>query len=341
MKKENKNKITSLALLGLCQALVMQPNIDAGEDKFNFEGKPNTTLLARGGCGGKGGCSGIVADNESAPINRNNKQQPQNSQSSNAHGSCGGKNGCSGIEADNKSAPTNKNHKQQPQNGQSNYARGGCGGKSGCSGIVADNESAPANRNNKQQPQNGPSSNASGSCGGKSGCSGIGADNTSTPTNKNHKQQPQNGQSPYARGGCGGKSGCSGIVADNDQPIKQTVKTDSQANGKKKFEYDPNSENLGYHLMSEEELKLELNDKGFAEYKSLSPEGQKLAREVASQRCARTNSCKGLNACATDKNQCAGKGGCKGQTKCGFSDKNLAVKVAAEKMKAKREGALK
>lgn len=99
---------------------------------------------------------------------------------------------------------------------------------------------------------------------------------------------------------------------------------------------DPNSENLGYHLMTEKELLLELNDAGTKQYQSLSPEGKALAIEVASQRCARTNSCRGLNACATDSNKCAGQGSCRGKTKCGFSDKNLAVKIAAQKMQAKR-----
>ena len=106
---------------------------------------------------------------------------------------------------------------------------------------------------------------------------------------------------------------------------------------------DPNAGNLGYHLMTEDELMLELNPEGTAIYKSLSPEGKALAREVASQRCNFTNSCKGLNACATDKNTCAGKGDCKGKSKCALADKNLAVKLVAEKLKMadKRTNAMK
>lgn len=96
---------------------------------------------------------------------------------------------------------------------------------------------------------------------------------------------------------------------------------------------DPNEGNSGYHLMTEDELLLELNGDGTALYKSLDPKGKELARYVASQRCNGTNACAGLNACQTDKNTCAGKGSCQGKGKCALSDKNLAVKLVADKMK--------
>lgn len=96
---------------------------------------------------------------------------------------------------------------------------------------------------------------------------------------------------------------------------------------------DLNDGNAGYKLMTEDELLMELTDQGAAQYKALDPKGKELARYVASQRCNNTNECKGLNACQTDKNDCAGKGACKGKGKCAFSDKNLAIKVVADKMK--------
>lgn len=99
---------------------------------------------------------------------------------------------------------------------------------------------------------------------------------------------------------------------------------------------DPSYGNLGYHLMTEDELSLEVNDEGMKLFQSLDAEGKALALKVASQRCAQTNFCRGLNACATDKHKCAGEGECKGQGKCGFADKNLAVKVVAKKMAQKR-----
>ena len=105
------------------------------------------------------------------------------------------------------------------------------------------------------------------------------------------------------RQGCGGQNGCGG-----------------------------DDGNIGYFVFSEEDLLIELNEKGEALYKSLNEEGKALARKVASQRCNGTNECAGLNACQTESNECAGKGSCKGQSKCAISDKNLAVKIAAAKM---------
>ena len=94
--------------------------------------------------------------------------------------------------------------------------------------------------------------------------------------------------------------------------------------------------NITDHLMTEDELLIQLNDEGTKLYNSLTPEGKQLAIRTASRSCNGRNECKGLNACATDKNSCAGKGSCKGQTKCGISDPNLAVKLAAKKMAEKR-----
>lgn len=104
---------------------------------------------------------------------------------------------------------------------------------------------------------------------------------------------------------------------------------------------DPNDSNLNYHLMTEQELKLELNEEGLKMYNSLDEKGKELAREVASMRCAASNPCAHLNACKTAKNDCAGKSECKGTGKCAISDKNLAVKLVYDKMKAKRLDALK
>lgn len=94
--------------------------------------------------------------------------------------------------------------------------------------------------------------------------------------------------------------------------------------------------NVTYHLMTEDELLLQLDSEGTKVYNSLSPEGKKLALETASRTCAGFNSCKGLNACAGEHNKCAGKGTCKGTSICGISDPNLAVKLAAKKMEEKR-----
>lgn len=102
---------------------------------------------------------------------------------------------------------------------------------------------------------------------------------------------------------------------------------------------DPNDGNMNYHIMTEDELKVELNPQGADMYNKLSPEGKALARKLASMMCNNTNPCKGLNSCQTAKNDCAGKGECKGQGKCAISDKNLAIKLVTEKMAKKRDDA--
>lgn len=138
---------------------------------------------------------------------------------------------------------------------------------------------------------------------------------------------------------CKGAGGCPGMkksstLAENDTRVKKNVEEDEDAK-------DPNGGNLGYHLMTEDELLLELNNEGAKLYNSLTPEGKLLAREVASSRCNNANVCRGLNACKTDENECAGQGSCKGKGKCSIADKNLAVKLAAQKMANKRADAEK
>lgn len=89
--------------------------------------------------------------------------------------------------------------------------------------------------------------------------------------------------------------------------------------------------------MSEEELLMQLDNEGKALYYSLNEEGKALAIQLASATCAASNSCKGMNSCKSANNPCAGQGECKGSSACGFTDKNLAVKVAAKHMVEKME----
>jgi len=110
------------------------------------------------------------------------------------------------------------------------------------------------------------------------------------------------------------------------------------ADAKAKSIEELNAQNVGYFLYTEDELLLELNDDGAKLFKSLSPEGKKLALEVASARCNGTNSCKGLNGCQTANNSCAGNGSCKGTGKCAIADKNLAVKLVHDKLAKERAG---
>lgn len=128
--------------------------------------------------------------------------------------------------------------------------------------------------------------------------------------------------------------GLAGGLLLNSQLLADTQKTEKTETTS--AQDDPNKGNLGYRLMTEDELLLELTDEGANLYNSLSPEGKELAIFVASQRCQGSNECKGLNACQTDTNDCAGKGQCKGTGKCAVADKNLAVKIVAKKMAEKR-----
>lgn len=127
-------------------------------------------------------------------------------------------------------------------------------------------------------------------------------------------------------------------IAVADAPEK---KLDNKKEKGKGGEYDPNDENIGYHLMTDDEIRIELNEEGLRMYNQLDEAGKELARKVASVRCQATNECKGLNACKTDKNECAGKGSCKHTGKCAISDKNLAVKLVYDKLNKKRTDALK
>lgn len=150
---------------------------------------------------------------------------------------------------------------------------------------------------------------------------------------------------------CNGPHGCPGDSKNSTKPPSNGSTNSTKTNSNKPLpsnktsselaEREKDDGNLGYHVMTEDELLLELNDQGTALYNSLDAEGKALARLVASQRCQDTNECKGLNACQTDKNTCAGKGECKGKGKCAFSDKNMAVKVVADKMAKKRAEANK
>lgn len=132
----------------------------------------------------------------------------------------------------------------------------------------------------------------------------------------------------------------SGLCIAQGVNAEEAKKGNEDSRKNKDEQVDPNEGNLGYKLMTEDELMIELNAEGQKMYKELSAEGKALALEVASMRCQQTNPCAGLNACATDDNKCAGKGSCKGKGKCAVSNKNDAVKLVHDKlMKEKREKA--
>ncbi len=135
--------------------------------------------------------------------------------------------------------------------------------------------------------------------------------------------------------------------SDQNQNSMQSIPQDPQNNNSRNYRSNyaiaeadqPTSTRTA--PLTEKELMNNLNSQSKATFQSLSPEGKALALKLANQDCKGKNSCKGLNVCANPpKNDCAGKSGCKGQSKCNFKDKNVAVKVAAQKMAEKRNGML-
>lgn len=89
--------------------------------------------------------------------------------------------------------------------------------------------------------------------------------------------------------------------------------------------------------INEEEVVKQLNPQAKKTFEGLSAEGKALALKLVNQSCKGKNECKGLNSCKTETNECAGKGACRGTSPANFKDKNLAVKVAADKMADKRK----
>jgi len=142
---------------------------------------------------------------------------------------------------------------------------------------------------------------------------------------ENRTELPRTSSNKYektpasSQNNCGGKDAC------------------GSASTSKKGSQDDGFGNKGYYLMTEKDLLLELNQRGYRLYLELSDEGKELARKVASARCNGTNLCKNLNACKTEKNGCAGKGSCKNLGKCAFSDKNQAVQVVYDKLKKEKQ----
>lgn len=127
------------------------------------------------------------------------------------------------------------------------------------------------------------------------------------------------------------------LLSDASNSSKTDSKKSTADSSSKDDDIEKNkSQNMGYHLLTEDELVGSLNAKGLALYMGLDDEGKLLARKVASQLCNGTNDCKGLNSCKTDNNSCAGEASCKGKSKCAIGDKNLAVKLAAKHMAEKR-----
>ena len=176
-----------------------------------------------------------------------------------------------------------------------------------------------------------------GGCGGKkanrSGCS------SSYSSCGSQSNQPKSGCSSYSSCGGANKSdrgfvagGCGAGSCSNHNSSK---------GGTRNYiaEVNETLSTSSGQLMTEDQLKSQLNDQGKQTYNSLTPEGKAMAVKLASRSCKGTNDCKGQNACKADDHSCAGKGSCAGSSICSFKDKNMAVKIAAQKQAEKRTNA--
>lgn len=117
----------------------------------------------------------------------------------------------------------------------------------------------------------------------------------------------------HKAGGCNAHNRSAGEIADN---------SDLQSNSSS--------------TLTSDQLKSQLNEKSRALYDSLDDEGKALAIKLAAGTCKGKNDCRGLSGCKTAANDCKGKNGCKGTGTAKFTDKNDAVKIAAQKMAEKR-----
>lgn len=111
---------------------------------------------------------------------------------------------------------------------------------------------------------------------------------------------------------------------------------DAAPNSNWENQYIAAEEGQSSRTMSEMDLLSKLSPDGKALYEGLNAEGKLLALKLANQTCKGHNDCKGQNSCKSEENACAGLGGCKGKSKGAFTDKNMAVKVAAMNMAKKR-----
>jgi hypothetical protein len=144
-------------------------------------------------------------------------------------------------------------------------------------------------------------------------------------------------QPGYRSGGCGGqtppsyKQGCGG----QSQPKQNGCGSQRPSSGRGDYYTADNGQVTDVDTskqLTEDQLISQLSAEGKATYQSLDSEGKSLALKMASSTCKGQNDCKGMGMGAT----CAGKNACKGQSTGAFTDKNQAVKAAAQKMSDKR-----
>lgn len=339
MKK--KNDIKKLALLGMAAGMLL--SADKADASFgNNEDNLDISSYLAAKCGSK--CSSVAAG-------------------------CGGKSGCNQV-ADRS---TNANYYYQSCNSYPQYNNHGCSSNNpqgysnhgcssnypqaynnhGCSSGGAPQGYYDPSLSAANQGQNTTNANQPKGQNNNPSTSKYAGNNQGQQQGGNKQGQQQGGNqgqgSKYQAHGCGGTHGCNGGSAQGPHDGGQFQANSCSSQRPSSYNqggtgyYNPNQvaeadKPATTTKLNEADLLSNLNAQGKSAYNSLSPEGKKLALQLANAECKGKNDCKGLNSCKTDKNTCAGKGGCKGQSTCSFKDKNLAVKVAAAKMAEKRNG---
>ena len=234
-----------------------------------------------------------------------------------AHGCGGGKGGCGGLVSDNYDGGNYGGH---GCSGNGGYPGGGYAPSHGCSGNGGYAPSHGCSGSVGYAPSHG--------CSGGHGCSSPG-NPSGQPQNPNRSMPQWENQPQYKNQN-----------QNQPAPAGKPTSYNNYQSGRYVAEEQVVDQKVAEPKLTEADLKAKLNADTKKVYESLSPEGKKLALKLANQGCKGQNECKGQNACKSESNAtCAGKGGCKGTSAGKFTDKNLAVKVAA--MKEQRNNASK
>jgi hypothetical protein len=281
---------------------LMLLGISAGALVASQAGADQGTLLA-GGCGGKNGCKGYM------PYPPSHGCASTNNYNNNNNGAGQNNGGYTAYQ------PTHSCSAHQPYYTQQSQ---------GCASYAPQ---ASYQQQPQQQISHGCASaqpQMSHSCSSNNGCGGAPQPNyrPAQPQTANRPAQPQQNQTTYNQW----SNATGGFTADASKPAAATTARPA-AHGAKLTESD---------LLS---AQSPLNPTSKEIFHGLDAEGKTLALKLVNQSCKGQNECKGLNACKSKDHSCAGRGSCSGTSEGPFTDKNQAIKIAAQKMAEKRAGA--
>lgn len=237
-----------------------------------------------------------------------------------------------------------------------------CGGQTQSQGYSQGRQSCSAQPSQAQGYYNAPSHSCSaqpsqGYTQGQSGYYNAPSHSCNTQPSQGYQQQGQpvqgqnGGQVIYGgvvSHGCGaGKTNAPTSSSSTGYSTQQsgwytadTAKSPSTSTYQSPSSYQAQSTTPASTYQTPVSGKVQVSDQDMktnSDYNSLTPEGKaaalKLANQLANQDCKGKNDCAGLSSCKADDHSCAGQNSCKGKGAGTFKDKNLAVKIAAQKVK--------